>query len=135
MPAPRVLRRDATDSERRLWAALRARRPASKFRRQHAIGRYVVDLACIEARLIVEADGGQHAESASDAVRTRYLECGGWRVMRFWNNEILSNTDGVLLTIKAALDATASPSPGSPRSPPSPAAREREGPVAPATGG
>jgi primosomal protein N' (replication factor Y) len=126
MPDPHVLRRDATDAERRLWAALRARRLASKFRRQHPIGRYVVDLACIEARLVVEADGGQHADSAWDVVRTRYLERGGWRVIRFWNNDILGNTEGVLLTIMAALDGTASPSPGSLRSPPSPALRARE---------
>jgi very-short-patch-repair endonuclease len=126
VPDPRVLRRDATDAERRLWAALRARRLDAKFRRQHPIGRYVVDLACIEARLVVEADGGQHADSASDAVRTRYLERGGWRVIRFWNSGILGNTEGVLLEIAAALGATASPSPGSQCSPPSPAMRERE---------
>jgi very-short-patch-repair endonuclease len=126
MPDPRLLRRASTDAENRLWAALRARRLASKFRRQHPIGRYVVDLACVEHRLVIEADGGQHADDPSDIVRTRYLERGGWRVIRFWNKDIVTNTDGVLQTIVAALGPTASPSPASQGEAPSPAPRERE---------
>jgi very-short-patch-repair endonuclease len=107
MSDPRTLRRAATDAERRLWSALRSRRLGAKFRRQHPIGCYVVDMACVELRLVIEADGGQHTDSASDTVRTRYLERGGWRVLRFWNNDILENTDGVLEVIAAALRGSA----------------------------
>jgi very-short-patch-repair endonuclease len=100
----RTLRQAATDAEQRLWAALRNRRLAGyKFRRQQPIPPYVVDFVCIEHRLIVEADGGQHAESAADARRTNQLEAQGWRVLRFWNNDILANTEGVLEAILAAL--------------------------------
>jgi very-short-patch-repair endonuclease len=77
-----------------------------RFRRQHPLGPYVVDFFCPTARLIVEVDGGQHAKrSATDAQRTAWLEARGYRVLRFWNNDTLSNTEGVLLTILAALRA------------------------------
>jgi very-short-patch-repair endonuclease len=103
---PRQLRRDATDAERRLWSALRDRRLRGyRFRRQHPIGRYIVDFACTEHRLIVEADGGQHAESDGDRRRTAWLESEGWRVLRFWNNDILSNASGVAETIFRELTA------------------------------
>ena len=109
-----------TDAEKRLWAALRDRRLSGfKFRRQHRIGAYVADFACMECMLIVEADGGQHAESAKDAIRTQNLAQAGWHILRFWNHDILTNLDGVLTTIEAELR----------RSSPSPAAREREGPA------
>ena len=92
----RALRRDMTDAERRLWAALRHRRLRHlKFRRQHPLGPFIVDFACIEHRLIVEADGGPHADSDDDARRTALLESRGWRVLRFWNNDILANPEGV----------------------------------------
>jgi len=92
----RQLRRTVTDAERRLWSALRARRLSGyKFRRQHPLGPFVPDFACIEHRLVVEADGGQHADSAEDLRRTAWLERQGWRVLRFWNNDILANPDGV----------------------------------------
>jgi len=101
----RTLRRDSTDAERLLWRGLRNRTFAThKFRRQHPIGRYFVDFVCIERALIIELDGGQHAERfAADEVRTAFLEARGFRVLRFWNNDVMSNTDGVLATIDAAL--------------------------------
>ncbi|HUT48510.1 MAG TPA: endonuclease domain-containing protein [Alphaproteobacteria bacterium] len=98
------LRHELTRVERVLWHRLRDRGLGVKFRRQHPIGRYVVDFVCIEAGLVVELDGGQHAvQHAQDAVRTRYLEAEGFRVMRFWNNEVAENIEGVLVTIEAAL--------------------------------
>jgi very-short-patch-repair endonuclease len=96
----RELRRDATDAERRLWSALRDRRLRGyRFRRQHPIGNYIVDFVCTRHRLIVEADGSQHADSDADRRRTARLESEGWRVLRFWNNDILANTEGVVLAI------------------------------------
>src|SRR5215471_702930 len=104
----RRLRRDATDAERRLWYRLRARQIAgAKFVRQDPIGPYVVDFACREQRLIVEVDGGQHATDPRDAVRDQWLSDRGYRVLRFWNNDVLANTEGVLETIAAALLETA----------------------------
>ena len=98
------LRRNTTDSERRLWAALRDRRlQGYKFRRQHPIGRFIVDFACTKHRLVIEADGGQHDENMADALRTAWLESQGWRVLRFWNNDILANTEGVMETVLQAL--------------------------------
>jgi very-short-patch-repair endonuclease len=70
------------------------------------MGAYVVDFFCAEAKLVVEVDGGQHAESASDDVRTSWLEARGYRVVRFWNNDVLANTEGVLLAILDALRAS-----------------------------
>lgn len=100
----RRLRRDQTDAERALWARLRDRRLCgAKFGRQVPIGRYIVDFLCDDARLIVELDGGQHAESRSDEARTAFLEGAGFSVLRFWNNEVLSNTEGVLERIKESL--------------------------------
>jgi very-short-patch-repair endonuclease len=98
------LRRNTTDAERRLWAALRDRRlEGYKFRRQHPIGPFIVDFACTRHRLVIEADGGQHDDSPSDARRTAWLEGRGWRVLRFWNNDILANTEGVVSTILQTL--------------------------------
>ena len=108
-PTPaRDLRRNATDAEIRLWKALRDRRLADyKFRRQHPIGPFIADFACIQHRLIIEADGGQHdANAAADATRTAWLAQRRWRVLRFWNNEILFDTDVVIETILAALRAS-----------------------------
>jgi very-short-patch-repair endonuclease len=93
-----------TDAEKALWAKLRGHQlHGMGFRRQESIGPYVVDFVCREAKLIVEVDGGQHAESESDAVRDAFLARGGFRVLRFWNNEVLSNLDGVLARIAEAL--------------------------------
>jgi very-short-patch-repair endonuclease len=99
MPQSRAhqLRRDQTEAERVLWRAMRARSLAgAKFRRQHPVGPFVADFLCHESRLIVEIDGGQHALSPSDAPRTRWLEARGFRVIRFWNNQVLSQTEAVL---------------------------------------
>ncbi|MEE2567450.1 endonuclease domain-containing protein [Hyphobacterium marinum] len=107
----RQLRRTPTDAETRLWRYLKNRNLEGwKFRRQAPIGPYVADFFCPDAKLIIEADGGQHAlEVARDARRTRWLESEGYRVIRFWNNDILSNTDGVLTVILEALSATPHP--------------------------
>ena len=96
----RRLRRQPTDAERRLWTILRDRRLAGyRFRRQHPIGDYIADFACTKHHLVVEADGGQHADSEADARRTAFLRGEGWEVIRFWNNDILSNTEGVIAEI------------------------------------
>ncbi len=96
----RRLRQDSTDSERRLWAVLRDRRLAGyRFRRQHPIGDVIVDFACTKHSLVIEADGGQHSDNPRDERRTAFLQSEGWRVIRFWNNDVLSNADGVIETI------------------------------------
>jgi primosomal protein N' (replication factor Y) len=125
----RSARRGQTDAERRLWFALRSRRLAGyKFRRQHSIGGFVVDFACTKYRLVIEADGGQHAENQRDERRTAVLEALGWRVLRFWNNDILGNTGGVVATILQELGRLEAPSPASGLRPeaPSPAVQERD---------
>jgi very-short-patch-repair endonuclease len=93
----RTLRRDMTEAERRLWQMLRSRQTEDcRFRRQVPIGGFIADFACHAARLIVEIDGGQHDPSSeSEASRTRFLEGEGYRVLRFWNNEVLDNPEGV----------------------------------------
>ncbi|WP_174286177.1 endonuclease domain-containing protein [Sphingomonas bacterium] len=98
------LRRERTDVEQIIWLAVRNRRLGGfKFREQHTIGsRYVADFVCIAARLIVELDGSQHTADA-DAARTAFLEGQGYRVIRFWNSEVIENRDGVLETILAIL--------------------------------
>jgi very-short-patch-repair endonuclease len=95
---PSHLRTNSTDAEKRLWQALRNRQlQGHKFRRQHPIPPYVVDFVCLEYRLIVELDGGQHAEAqVYDSTRTEALERLGYKVLRFWNNELFENTQGVL---------------------------------------
>jgi len=88
------LRRDSTDAEKTLWRLLRARQlNGVKFRRQHPIGPYIVDFVCLEQHLVIELDGGQHA--LDSPARTRFLESEGYRVLRFWNNEVLANPEGV----------------------------------------
>jgi very-short-patch-repair endonuclease len=111
------LRRDMTDTERKLWSVLRNRQlDGAKFRRQQPIGPFIVDFVCQERRLIVEADGGQHSASVRDERRTLFLESKGYRVLRFWNNQILTNLDGVAEVIAAAL-STPHPAQASPESP------------------
>ena len=99
------LRRLSTDAERRLWSALRVRRLEDfKFRRQAPIDSYIVDFVCFDARLIVEVDGAQHRDSKLyDEMRTNRFEFSGFRVLRFWNNDVLTNLDGVLETIRSHL--------------------------------
>lgn len=97
------LRRDQTRAEQKLWSRLRDRRLSGyKFRRQVPLGRFIVDFSCYDARLVVELDGGQHAkavQSMTDSERTAWLESRGFRVLRFWNNEVEENMDGVLARI------------------------------------
>jgi len=104
----RRLRRATTDAERMLWQCLRAIKPNdSHFRRQATIGPYFADFACHERRLVIELDGGQHNMPdgvAADAERTAFLESRGYRVLRFWNNDVLGNIDGVMTVIAAALE-------------------------------
>ena len=103
----RQLRRNSTDAERLLWKHLRNRQLAGfKFRRQTSIGQYFTDFECLAAKLIIELDGGQHQEQASyDLKRTKYLQARGYRVLRFWNNEVLTDTDAVLQSILIALES------------------------------
>lgn len=102
----RHLRKNMTDAEQRIWRALRLRQILGvKFRRQHPIGHYIADFVCIERKLIVEVDGGQHAEQIiEDNARTAWLEAQGYRVMRFWNNDMLQNIEGVLEAIRLELE-------------------------------
>ena len=101
----RKLRGDMTDAELRLWSHLRASQlDGAKFTRQLPIGDFVVDFACRSARLAVELDGGQHAENTADDARTTTIEAHGYRVIRFWNNDVLQNTDGVLTAIREELN-------------------------------
>jgi very-short-patch-repair endonuclease len=108
------LRHEMTDAERVLWREVRAHRFASfKFKRQEPLGLYVVDFVCYQAKLIVELDGGHHAEQQEpDAERTRWLESRGFRVVRFWNNDVLTNIAGVMQEIEKELNTTSPPLPG-----------------------
>ena len=110
-PFARRLRIDSTEVERLLWQRLRNRQlGGNKFRRQVTIGPFIVDFACIDACLIVEIDGGQHSEER-DAARTAFLQSKGYRVIRFWNNEVLTELAGVHQMLQAVL-AGYEPSPG-----------------------
>ena len=93
-----------TDAERLLWRALRSALPAYHWRKQVPLGAYIADFCSHGSKLIIEVDGGQHAEALEyDAARTRFIEGEGFRVMRFWNNEVTNNIDGVIATIAATL--------------------------------
>ena len=101
----RDLRKSSTKAERALWSQLRDRQlDGHKFRRQQPIGPYIVDFFCLERNLVVEVDGGQHAPEV-DERRTAFLEGAGYRVLRFWNEEVLESMDGVLQTGIAGLIA------------------------------
>jgi len=107
----RRLRNAPTDAEHVLWQALRGRQIENcKFRRQHPFADYILDFVCLERALIVELDGGQHT-AAVDAERTRFLENAGFSILRFWNNEVLANPDGVHETIVDELAASPPPCP------------------------
>jgi len=100
----RAMRKEPTEAERKLWHLVRGRRFSGfKFRRQLAIGRYIADLVCLERRLIVEADGGQHAESTYDATRDAWLAEQGFRIRRFWNSDVVHKPDEVSDTLWADL--------------------------------
>jgi very-short-patch-repair endonuclease len=110
----RSLRSQQTDAEARLWYHLRAHRFLGlKFKRQQPIGPYIVDFICMQKSLVIELDGGQHAQAhAYDAQRSAYLEAQGFRVLRFWNNEVLNDTESVLDEIRRyCFDETSSLSP------------------------
>ncbi|MFC7515535.1 endonuclease domain-containing protein [Herbaspirillum sp. GCM10030257] len=102
----RTLRTGMTLAEQRLWHAIRGRQlQGHRFRRQHPIGPYIADFACVEKLLLIELDGGQHQDQIEyDLERTTYLNLQGWHVMRFWNNEIFENFDGVLSSIDDTLN-------------------------------
>ena len=108
----RHLRRNMTDAESHLWKLLRRQQLGERFRRQCPIDRYVVDFVCLRRKLIVEVDGGQHAGSSQDRVRDDCLAKLGYRVLRFWNNDVLENSEGVYGMIQIALSD--SPHPGLP---------------------
>jgi len=91
------LRISSTDTEKYLWKYLRGRQiEGIKFRRQHPIGRYIVDFINLERKIIIELDGGQHLENKNDKLRDRWLEEQGYEVLRFWDNEVFNNIEGVL---------------------------------------
>ena len=112
----RKLRQHSTTAENRLWNRLRSRALSGcKFVRQEPIGPYTVDFVCREHRLVIEVDGGQHAENAADLARDQWLNRHRYRVLRFWNHDLIRNTDGVLETIAAALFVGTPPHPTGPR--------------------
>jgi very-short-patch-repair endonuclease len=109
----RELRNNATPAERALWAQLGARKIAgTRFNRQFPIGPFICDFVSRTARLVIEVDGGQHAiDAAKDAARTAYLEARGYRVIRFWNNDVLERMDGVVMEIARVLLTCPPPTP------------------------
>ena len=107
------LRSEMTDAERRLWYRLRVHRFGGvKFKRQVPIGRYVVDFACMSRKVVLEIDGGQHADNEADRVRDQQLAEQGFKVLRFWNNDVLKQTNSVLEVIMDILHNEHDPSPG-----------------------
>ena len=115
----RALRREMTEAEHKLWACIRARKVAGvRFNTQFPIGPFVCDFVSRGAKLVIEVDGGQHALTEhEDAARTRFVESHGYRLIRFWNNDVLGNIEGVVAEIERVLADMPSPSPS----------REREG--------
>ena len=103
-PLARKLRKDPTEAEKRLWSRLKGEQLGVKFTRQFPIGNAIVDFACRRLKLVVELDGGQHADSSTDEARTRMIEAHGYHVVRYWNNDVLANTDGVLTALMAEID-------------------------------
>ncbi|RFB65553.1 MULTISPECIES: endonuclease domain-containing protein [unclassified Herbaspirillum] len=108
--AAKELRKTMTDAERRLWHRLRGEQLEVKFRRQHPFENVVLDFVCLERRLVIEVDGSQHVENQHDEKRTERLNLAGFTVLRFWNNEVLNETDAVVQAIWNALN----PSPPQP---------------------
>jgi very-short-patch-repair endonuclease len=111
----RKLRADMTLAEQRLWQAIRGKQiNGERFRRQHPIGPYIADFACLDKLLVIELDGGQHQDRvAYDEQRTAFLQAHGWIVLRFWNNDVMNNLDGVLARVVEVL-TSAPPSQPSP---------------------
>ena len=112
----RRLRNSPTEAEHRLWQRLRGRQiEGCKFRRQHPYGDFILDFACLERGVVVELDGSQHGGASDrDATRTLALEAGGFTVLRYWNNEVFENIEGVLESIRRCLKGRATPSPPNP---------------------
>jgi very-short-patch-repair endonuclease len=107
----RVMRRIATDAERKLWLLLRDRRlDGLKFRRQAPFGPFILDFVCLDRKLVLEVDGGQHGESARDEARDVHLRAEGFQIVRYWNNDVLKNPEGVLTDLLARLTASDSAS-------------------------
>jgi very-short-patch-repair endonuclease len=101
------LRQNATEAEKRLWRALQELPTERRFRRQHPIGRRIVDFACPGCKLVIELDGGQHAtQHTADQARTMELSRYGYRIVRFWNNDVIDNLTGVVQTILQELEST-----------------------------
>jgi len=100
IPIARRFRKKMTDAEFKLWIHLRNKQLGVKFRRQYPIDNYIVDFVCLESRLVVGIDGGQHSESKTDTSRDEYLRSQGFKVLRFWNTEVLQNIEGVLSKIQ-----------------------------------
>ena len=99
------LRKELTPAERKLWAYLRGDKLGVNFRRQHAVGNYIPDFCSPKAKLIIELDGSQHLDQEEyDKERTEYLESQGYKVIRFWNNDVMNNLEGVILAIIYALE-------------------------------
>jgi very-short-patch-repair endonuclease len=99
------LRKELTPAERKLWSKIRSDQLGVNFRRQHAIGKYIPDFVCIQKKLIIELDGSQHLEQEEyDEERTECLKSQGYRVIRFWNNDVMNNIEGVMLVIMNALE-------------------------------
>lgn len=106
----RKLRKELTPAERRLWACLRGDRLGVNFRRQHALGPYIADFCCVKKKLVIELDGSQHLEQVEyDQRRTEFLQGRGYRVLRFWNRDVMHDLDGVLRAILHALEEQTQP--------------------------
>ena len=99
-----------TEAEKKIWYRVRNKQLGVKFRRQQPIGKYVVDFVCFEKKLVIEIDGGEHFESGRDEIRNKWFQKQGYKILRFWNNDVLKNTDGVTQIIIKEI----SPSPLSP---------------------
>ena len=109
----RHLRNAMTDAEQKLWQAIRGTQLGLKFRRQHPVENFIADFVCLDPKLVIEIDGGQHADDAAyDLERTKRIEMQGFKVIRFWNNEVLENLDGVLAKVVSVL--ALDPHPGLP---------------------
>jgi very-short-patch-repair endonuclease len=129
--AARRLRSRMTDAERKLWFALRDRRfEAFKFRRPVPVGPYMADFLCFQSRLIIEVDGGQHADSLSDSARDQWFVQNDFRVVRLWNNDVIRNLEGVLTVMAEEMKKTPHPTSRLRSTPPSPTRGEGEEEIA-----
>jgi very-short-patch-repair endonuclease len=109
------LRKELTPAERKLWAHISNNKLGVKFRKQHAIGNYIPDFVCVKKKLIIELDGSQHLEQKEyDDERTKYFESLGYKIVRFWNNDVIKNTNSVILVIMHTLAGESITSPPAP---------------------